>query len=259
MRNDTIPDPASFLENAMIVFITAVLLLAALQSFSKLALLHRIWEFAAAAALFPLPFLFEERIARTSMQTLNADLSSAATLENWCALVVIQELFTLSAGFSLLSDTDMPAPRKRGFLYYLRLLKYLVFLPSVLLPAGVLYLQMFLFNAVPSVEFRKLSWLLALGLPLLMILIPEGIRLLRRDREARILTVLHAEYFLVLPAIFLPVAANARFIPDTDNGFPLDSLLMLAALAVFIAISGVICKFFETYKRNRRKKKRCPL
>lgn len=243
----------------MIVYITSVLLLAALQSFSKLALLHRIWEFVAAAALFPLPFLFEERIARTSMQTLNADLSNAATLENWCALVVIQELFTLAAGFSLLSDTDMPAPRKRGFLHYLRYLKCLVFLPSVLLPAGVLYLQMFLFNAVPSVEFRKLSWLLAAGLPPLMILIPEGIRLLRRDREDRILTVLHTEFFLLVPAIFLPVAANARFVPAVDSGSPAKSLRMLAGLAIFIIISGIGCKIFEAYKRNRRKKKRCPL
>ena len=243
----------------MIVFITSVLLLAALQSFCKLALLPRRWELLSAALLFPLPFLFEERIARTSMQTLNAALSGAATLENWCALVVIQELFTMSAGFSLLSDTDAPAPRKRGYLHYLRYLKYLVFLPSVLLPAGVLYLQMFIFNAVPSVEFRRLSWLLALGLPPLMILIPEVIRLLRRDREARILTVLHAEYFLVLPAIFLPVAANARFVPAGDAGSPADSLLMLAGLAGFVIISGIGCRIFEIYKRNRRKTKRCPL
>ena len=238
----------------MTVFITFVLAMAAFQSFSKLSLLPRKWELPLAAGLFALPFLFESRIARTSMLTLNSDLSSASVLENWCALVVIQELFTLTVGFSLLDDlAGNGKPKPAGFW------KYLVFLPSVLLPAGVLYLQMYLFNILPGVKFRTLTWLLAAGLLLAVFLIPEMIRLLRRDPEERILTVLHAEYFLVLPAIFLPVAANARLMPGDDDCFPLDSLLLLSVLAGFVFLSGIGCQIFETYKRNRRKKKKCPL
>ena len=243
----------------MIVFITAVLVMAALQSFSKLALLPRRWELLLAAVLLPLPFLFEGTIARTSMQTLNGDLSNAATLENWCALVVIQELFTLVAGFSLLDDRNRSDLPKRGWRSCLRRLKYLVFLPSALLPAGVLYLQMYLFNALPGIKFRTLTWLLAGGIPLLSILVPELFRLLRGEFEERILLVLHAEYFLVLPAIFLPVAANARLMPAENEGFPMDSLLVLAGLAVFTIVSGIGCNIYETYKRNRRKKRKCPL
>ena len=238
----------------MIVYITTVLLMAAFQSFSKLALLKRRWELLLAGLLFPLPFVFENAIARTSMQTLNASLSNAATLENWCALVVIQELFTLTAGFSLLADRSRNDRTKPGVLRCLKSLKYLVFLPSVLLPAGVLYLQMYLFNILPGVNFRTLTWLLAVGLLLAVFLIPEMIRLLRRDPEERILTVLHAEYFLVLPAIFLPVAANARLMPDENSGFPADSLLVLAALAGFVGLSGIGCKIFE---KHRRKKTKC--
>ena len=237
----------------MIVFITTVFLLAALQSFSKLALLPRKGEMLLAGLLFPLPFLFESRIARTSMQTLNADLSNAATLENWCALVVIQELFTLVAGFSLLEDMSRSDLPKYGFRYYLKFWKYLVFLPSVLLPAGILYLQMYLFNVLPGMKFRTLTWLLAAGLSLTVILIPELIRLLRRGLEERILLVLHSEYFLVLPAVFLPVAANARLISDAEERFSIDSLLVLAALTLFTAISGIGYKIFETYKRKKRK------
>lgn len=243
----------------MIVFITAVLIMASVQSFSKLSLLNRRWELLPAVLLFPLPFLFESAVAKTSMQSLNTELSNAATLENWCALVVIQELFTLAAGFSLLDDTRRSDLPKRGFRLYLRYLKYLVFLPSVLLPAGVLYLQMYLFNALPGMKFRTLTWLLAAGIPLLAVLIPELLRLLKRDPESRILLVLHAEYFLVLPAIFLPVAANAHLAPGGDNSFPADSLLVLAALAVFTSISGIGCKIYEIYKRNRRKKSKCQL
>ena len=243
----------------MIVFITAVLIMASVQSFGKLSLLNRRWEFLLAGLLFPLPFLFESRIAQTSMQNLNAELSSASTLENWCALVVIQELFTLAAGFSLLDDTGRSDLPKQGPRCYLRHLKYLVFLPSLLLPAGILYLQMYLFNALPGIKFRTLTWLLAGGIPLLSILIPEMLRLLRGELEERILLVLHAEYFLVLPAIFLPVAANARLMPAENEGFPMDSLLVLAGLAAFTGISGIGCKIFEIYKRNRRKKSKCQL
>jgi len=238
----------------MTVFITFVLAMAAFQSFSKLALLPRKWEFPLAAGLFALPFLFESRIARTSMLTLNSDLSSASVLENWCALVVIQELFTLTVGFSLLEDHAGNAKLKPAGYW-----KYLVFLPSVLLPAGVLYLQMYLFNILPGMNFRTLTWLLAAGLLLTVFLIPEMIRLLRRHPEERILTVLHAEYLLVLPAILLPVAANARLVSRENDVALTDSLLLLAGLAGMILFSGIVCKLYEIYKRNQRKKKKCPL
>lgn len=232
----------------MIVFITVVLVMAVFQSFCKMALLRRVWEFVLAAALFPLPFLFESRLAGTSMQTLNGDLSGASALENWCALVVIQELFTLTVGFSLLEERA-----EKGKLKPVTYWKYLVFLPSILLPAGALYLQMYLFNALPGIEFRSLTWLLAAGTTLTAVLIPEAIRFLRRDPEARILTVLHAEYFLVFPAVFLPVAASARLIPGESAGFPADSLAVLAALTGFVILSGIGCKIFENHRRKRER------
>ena len=83
----------------MTLFLSAVLAAAAFQSFCKLALLPRRWELLAAALLLPLPFLFEQRLAQTSLAAVTASLSGAATLENWCALVVIQELFSLIAVF----------------------------------------------------------------------------------------------------------------------------------------------------------------
>ena len=239
----------------MIVFITTVLLLAALQSFSKLALPARKWEFLLAALLFPLPFWFENAIARTSMQNLNAALSSAGTLENWCALVVIQELFTLVVGFSLLDDLSRNGQQRHGFRHALKFWKYLVFLPSVLLPAGVLYLQMYLFNALPGMKFRTLTWLLAPGLALAAVLIPEMLRLARRDLQDRILTVLHAEYFLVLPAVFLPVAANAHLTPGGNEVKITDSLLVLAALAGVTVLSGLGWTILDSYKKHRKRKK----
>ena len=152
--------------------------------------------------------------------------------------------------FLLLLRRRFRLPRFR----FASLRKYLVFLPSVLLPAGVLYLQMYLFNTLPGISFRTLSWLLAFGLPLTLILVSEAIRLLRRDHDERLLLVLHAEFLLVLPAVFLPVAANARLMPDENSGFPADSLLVLAALAGFVTLSGIGCKIFENH---RRKRKRC--
>ena len=106
-------------------------------------------------------------------------------------------------------------------------------------------------------KFRTLTWLLAAGLLLAVFLIPEMIRLLRRDPEERILTVLHAEYFLVLPAIFLPVAANARLVSKESDVAPTDCLLLMAGLAGVILFSGIGCKLYEIYKRNQRKKTKC--
>lgn len=237
----------------MIIFITAVLLIASIQSFCKLSLLPRRWEFLAAAFLVPLPFLFESGIAQTSMQTLNRDLSSAGTLENWCALVVIQELFTLTIGFSLLAERDEDSPERKRIRLFKRpaffgKLKLLVFLPSVLLPAGALYLQMFLFNAFPGVSFRALTWGLALLLPLVLIASAETVRFLRKDFDERILAVLHTEYFLVFPAIFLPVAATASLMP-TEETFPFDSLITLGAGAAMVALSAAVHSFLRKRKK----------
>ena len=44
----------------MTLFISAVLIAAAFQSFCKLALLPRRWELLTALPLMPLPFFFEE-------------------------------------------------------------------------------------------------------------------------------------------------------------------------------------------------------
>ena len=58
----------------MTLFLSAVLAAAAFQSFCKLALLPRRWELLAAALLLPLPFLFEQRLAQTSLAAVTASL-----------------------------------------------------------------------------------------------------------------------------------------------------------------------------------------
>lgn len=250
----------------MTLFIAAVLVAAGFQSFCKLALLPRRWEFLVAALLIPLPFVFEGEIARTSLAALNASLTGADTLKNWCALIVIQELFTLVAGFSLLSDVESdgenrmekwPIPLQR--IPFFRLAckltapwKYLVFLPSVLLPAGVFYLQTRLFNALPDFEFRTITLWLAAGLPLTGILFTELVRLLRRDRETRILTVLHVEWVLILCAIFLPVAAAAQLTPGGDDtATETASLLALGVLAAPVLLSAIIFYLYHKFKRKK--------
>ena len=228
----------------MALFITAVLTAAGFQSFARLALLPRRWEFPAAAALIPLPFFFEERIARTSLAALDGSLSGAGTLGNWCALVVIQELFALTAGFSLLADFESGTKGKRW--------KYAVFLPSALLPAGALYLQTRLFNALPGFEFRTITLWLAAGLPAAGIAVTESVRLLRRDRETRILAVLHIEWALILGAVFLPVAATARLTAENGSWSVIKSLSALGILAIPVLLSATGFHLYFIYQGKKR-------
>ena len=236
----------------MIVFITTVLILAAAQSFCKLALLPRRWEFLAATALAPLPLLFEKRIAGLSLKALNDGLTASATLENWCAVVVIQELFTLVVGFSLLADcsgrpTVGVLPRSKRW-------KMLAMLPSLLLPAGVFYLEIRLFNAFPAFDFRTLSWIMTAALPFAVVLPTEAVRLCRRAMESRILTALHAEYLLLVPAIFLPVAARARLMPETVSA-EAPVLPVLGALAACVGLSALGFEVARIIRNHTRKRK----
>ena len=239
----------------MTLFIISVLLLAGVQSFCKLSLLPRKWSWGVTAMLFPLPFCFESAIAASSMRQVNAVLSSPATLENWCALAVIQELLVLTAGFSLLEDRQQPPDGAGGLKKVLGLCRYAVFLPSLLCPAGILYLQMYLFNRFPGWSFRQLSRFTLLIIAGAALCLTEGLRLLRRDRERRLLTVLHLEYFFLFPAVFLPVAAGAEFVESESAPFPLDSMLLLLYFAA--AALGSAAVFYLLFKIKQHRSLSC--
>jgi len=239
----------------MTLFIISVLVLAGMQSFCKLSLLSRKWSWGITAMLFPLPFCFESAIASSSMRQVNSVLSSAATLENWCALAVIQELLVLTAGFSLLEDRQLPPSGAGVWKRGLRLCKYAVFLPSLLCPAGILYLQMYLFNRFPEWGFRRLSWFTVFIIAGAALFLTEGLRLLRRCRDRRLLTVLHLEYFFLFPAVFLPVAATAEFVESESVSFPFDSMLLLLFFAA--ATLGSAAVFYLLFKIKQHRSVSC--
>ena len=236
----------------MTIYIITVLVLACYQRFCKLSLLSWRWILLAAAFCGCLPFCFEERIANSSMLELNQVLTDPGILNNWCAIIVIQELITLIAGFSLLADrAEDTLSAKNIIRKYLKKLKYVIFLPSVLLPAGILYFQMYLFNHYLQKDFRALTYLTVLCVLAALTVVSLGTKLLYRKMEKRILTVLHAEYILLLPAIFLPVAAHAKLMPS-DEVFDLrNPLLLISGFAAVIIIFTAI--FYIT--KNRKKGK----
>lgn len=90
---------------SMTYFITALLLAGGLQSGGETvaaaaAVLHSDHPACGGIA----PWILQEQLARTNLGELNRALSGAATLREYCALVVIQELLVMVAGFSLLAD-----------------------------------------------------------------------------------------------------------------------------------------------------------
>ena len=199
-----------------------------------------------------LPFWFEERIAKSSMLELNQVLTDSGVLNNWCAIIVIQELITLIAGFSLLADrAEDTLSAKNNIRKYLKKLKYVIFLPSILLPAGILYFQMYLFNHYPQKDFRALTYLTVLSVLSALTVVSFGTKLLYRKMEGRILTVLHAEYILLLPAIFLPVAAHAKLIPSNEVFDLRNPLLLIAGFAAVIIVFTAI--FYIAKKRKKGK------
>ena len=199
-----------------------------------------------------LPFWFEERIANSSMLELNQVLTDPGILNNWCAIIVIQELITLIAGFSLLADrAEDTLSTKNIIRKYLKKLKYVIFLPSVLLPAGILYFQMYLFNHYLQKDFRALTSLTVLCVLAALTVVSLGTKLLYRKMEKRILTVLHAEYILLLPAIFLPVAAHAKLMPS-DEVFDLrNPLLLISGFTAVIIMFTVIFYIAKNRKKGK--------
>ena len=81
--------------------------------------------------------------------------------------------------------------------------------------------------------------------------LPGTVRLLRRERESRILFTLHAEWILLLGAVFLPVAATARLIPAANEENGLETLAVFGLLAVPILLSMIVFTICFNYKRKK--------
>ncbi len=225
----------------MNAFIWAVLITASVQSFSKLSLLPRRWAILCGAVLSVLPFIFADKIQQMSMMETQRLISGAELLELWCTMVVTQELLVIVIGFSLLADLQN---RKKW--------KYAAFLPSILLPFMVLYGQMFLFNRFPAVEADKIVWFMALGVPAVLYLISEGLRLWRRKVEERILTVLHLEYLLLITAIFMPVAATAKLMDTPLEWSIMNTVAVVGGLAGCVLLSALGWQIWAKIKKRRR-------
>lgn len=226
---------------SMTYFITALLLAAGLQSGGKLSLLPRRFSIPITLLAGGLPWMLQEQLARTNLGELNRALSGAATLREYCALVVIQELLVMVAGFSLLADFESERRPKWW--------KFLVFVPSLLVPAGVLYLQLACFNLLVRWEFKTITAVLSAAVPMAALLLEEALRFFRRDRTSRALALFHFEWILLLLAIFLPVAASAGGLAGLDS-FDWGAVPAWGVLAAPVAV-GAACHWI--YNRFLRK------
>lgn len=234
----------------MPVFISAVLMAAALQNCCKLSLLKRPVQYVLLLLLALLPLLLAPAAAKASMLEFRTMLSRAETLNELCGLVIIQELANIILAFSLLGEE----PGKRTGSWYVKVghyLKFTAFLPSILLFYGVWYLQMYLFNTFVEYSFDIITVALAVLLPLSGLLAMELMRFIFRDRSRRILAVMHLEYLLLIPAIFLPVAATAGFI---DTGECFDFRQPAELLLWFVILLSVATTVFYLLKYKRKGK-----
>lgn len=237
----------------MELFLFAILAIAAIQSFCKLALLPRIWELAAAVVAAVMVLCFRGYITKMSMATTLAAMLQFKTLENWCALVVVQELFATVAGLSLMYA--FADDRVRDAAWWRRnWWKFASFLPSVLFLPGVFFLQMKLINRFPQYSPKSITAVLAVALPLALLAVAEFMRLWKRRGEARVLAVLHFEYLLIIPAIFLPTAAVAELAELPPQGNWKNSAALLAILAGATLVSALFFMILNAIKESKGKK-----
>ncbi len=235
----------------MPVFITAVLAAAAIQSCCKLTLLGRMVQYLFLVLLIVMVFITSDMAASASLLEFRRMLCDACTLNELCGLVIIQEFANIIFGFSLLGSDGVPEKLSHKIFYGL---KFLTFIPSILLFYGVWYSQMYLFNTLVEYSFADLTLAAAIIWPVASLAVMELIRLFFRKRDLRILVVMHLEFLLVVPAVFLPVAAGAELISAPEEKFPSDTLVTLAILVATVLVNTVI---FTIYNNKHRKGLSC--
>ena len=227
----------------MTLFIIVILAAALIESMLRLSLVPRFWNWLVFLLAAPLPLLFRQRIGSASLAELNRFLSSAENLESWCALVVIQELLVLLIGSALLKEYVLGEKLKRW--------KFAALLPSVLLPVGILYAEVLLFNHFVFVEFRTLAILLAIGVVVVGGGGGELLRLIFRDRFDRVRAVMNFEWILLLLAIFLPVAASGRLAQDAPSSVVSFDFVVIGVLVLIVGIVMAIFTVIGKYKERK--------
>ncbi len=225
-------------------FLAVVLLTAAAMSFLKLALLPRRYAIALALLLAPAALLFQNTLARSSLAEITRQVTGFEALRDWCALLVVQELIAcLAAARALRAEADGSKPP---------LWSYLAWLPSLLLPVGVVVLKIHCFNYFLQWQFSTITTLLAVALPVAGIAVAECARRFGGSRNERIERLFQGELLFVMLGVFLPVAAQAELLTGvTAAPDGLQTLMLLLALAGSVALFAVLSHWIRTIKNQR--------
>lgn len=231
----------------MELFILLILFAAWLQSMFKLILLPRPvrWMLLAASVL-PV-FLFKERLAACNLQMIGKFLSDGSNLRDFCALIVIQELLSFTAGLSLLKEHELGEK--------IHAWKYAALIPSLLLPVGAMYAEAAAFNMILNRSFTEIMWGTGIVLFLLSALSCELFSWLRGTLSGRISAAMTASWILLLLAIFMPAAVEGK-ISSAAELDPTDwtrSLVILAVLAGIVIFTGILFHLYRTYKERKQK------
>lgn len=213
----------------MQLFIAIILAAAAFQSVARMALLPRKWTLFLALLVVTVPPLSQRQLTETSMAEMLSAFESVEYLQNRCVLIVIQELLVIIFGFSLMENHTEGSHAAKW--------KYAAFLPSMLVPSAVQYLQMWCFNHFLDIPFQRITLALCIALPVMVLFIGE---LLRRaiPQDTLILKLFSMEWILLLLAMFVPLAATAGFVaaPITADDVHLLPLLWLFIPVLFSAV-----------------------
>lgn len=213
----------------MQLFIAIILAAAAFQSVARMALLPRKWTLFLALLVVTVPPLSQRQLTETSMAEMLSAFESVEYLQNRCVLIVIQELLVIIFGFSLMENHTEGSHAAKW--------KYAAFLPSMLVPSAVQYLQMWCFNHFLDIPFQRITLALCIALPVMVLFIGE---LLRRaiPQDTLILKLFSMEWILLLLAMFVPLAVTAGFVaaPITADDVRLLPLLWLFIPVLFSAV-----------------------
>lgn len=223
-----------------------ILATAWIQSVLKLTLLPRIWRTGILAAATIPVFLFKTGLMKFNLQMIDRFLSDTNNLNDFCALIVIQELLALLAGLSLLKERELGKPVHRW--------KYLALLPSLLLPVTVMYLTAVGFNHLVRYEFGTILWWTAGGFVVFSALVCELWGMIRPTLTGRISAALTGSWMLVLLAIFLPAAATGQ-LSRSGTGQAADwkrDLLILGSLTLTAALSAIATQLYRTWKEHKQ-------
>ncbi|PIE87630.1 MAG: hypothetical protein CSA01_00010 [Bacteroidetes bacterium] len=225
------------MEIIVVIILISTLLLFALQLtfFTQKWVKWGLLVLIAIGIYFSYPYAIEQ-----SYETIRQTMNNPQVIADFSALVIFEAI--LGCLLSILQIRYYAGKKlKKHWIYSL-------YFPGVVIFIAVFYLEAFLFISIRGIDFQIMAELLAIGIPVLLLVLTGIMRRLVTDKWLRTELKFFLHLMQIVMAMILSIIILKLPVSYVDQETHFKPLMLLLLIML---ISAVLGYFYQIYKNNK--------